>query len=199
MIGEDGDLAEINPLAITKDGRMIAADAKINIDENSLFRHSDTAGWKESEEGNEIEEEATRRGLQFVHLGGNVGIIGNGAGLVMTSLDVVSREGGKPANFLDIGGGAKADVVKNALEIVMMEPGLKGILVNIFGGITRCDEVAKGIIEATKTLNIDVPVVVRLAGTAEQEGREILAQSKFTPASSMQEAAQKVVSLAGLK
>ena len=199
MIGVDADLAEINPLAITKDGRMIAADAKINIDENALYRHGDLAGWKESEEGNEIEEEAHRRGLQFVHLGGNIGIIGNGAGLVMTSLDVVSREGGKPANFLDIGGGAKADVVKNALDIVLMEPGLKGIMINIFGGITRCDEVAKGIIEATETLIINVPVVVRLAGTAEEEGRKILAQSKFTPATSMQEAAQKVVELAGVK
>jgi succinyl-CoA synthetase beta subunit len=200
MIGVDADLAEINPLAITKDGRVIAADAKINIDENSLFRQADLAGWKESEDGHEIEEEATRRGLTFVHLGGNIGIIGNGAGLVMTSLDVVSREGGKPANFLDIGGGAKADVVKNALEVVMMEEGLKGIMINIFGGITRCDDVAKGIIEATKTMEINIPVVVRLAGTAEAEGQEILRTSnKFTPANSMQDAAQKVVALAGVK
>jgi succinyl-CoA synthetase beta subunit len=199
MIGVDADLAEINPLAITKDGRMIAADAKINIDENALYRHSDLAGWRESEEGSEIEEEATRRGLTYVHLGGNIGIIGNGAGLVMTSLDVVSREGGTPANFLDIGGGAKAEVVRNALEVVLMEEGLKGIMINIFGGITRCDEVAKGIIEATKTLNITVPVVVRLAGTAEEEGRAILAGTNLTPASSMQEAAQKVVELAGLR
>jgi succinyl-CoA synthetase beta subunit len=200
MVGVDADLAEINPLAITKDGRMIAADAKINIDENALFRHGDLAGWKESEEGHEIEEEATRRGLTFVHLGGNIGIIGNGAGLVMTSLDVVSREGGKPANFLDIGGGAKADVVKNALELVMMEDGLKGVMINIFGGITRCDDVAKGIIEATKTMDLKIPVVVRLAGTAEKEGQEILAGSdKFTPATSMQDAGQKIVALAGLK
>ena len=201
MVESDADMAEINPLAITTDGRMIAADAKITIDENALFRHSELAGWKESEDGHEIEEEAARRGLTFVHLGGNVGIIGNGAGLVMTSLDVVSREGGKPANFLDIGGGAKADVVKNAIEVVLMEEGLKGIMINIFGGITRCDEVAKGILEATKDMtNLTVPVVVRLAGTAEEEGRRILSTSdKFHPAASMQEAAQKVVSLAGLK
>ena len=201
MVACDADMAEINPLAITTDGRMIAADAKITIDENALFRHSDLAGWKESEDGHEIEEEAARRGLTFVHLGGNVGIIGNGAGLVMTSLDVVSREGGKPANFLDIGGGAKADVVKNAIEVVLMEDGLKGIMINIFGGITRCDEVAKGILEATKDMtNLTVPVVVRLSGTAEEEGREILSSSdKFHPAASMQEAAQKVVALAGLK
>ncbi|MNS61869.1 Succinyl-CoA ligase [ADP-forming] subunit beta [compost metagenome] len=199
MIGEDADLAEINPLAITKDGRMVAADAKINIDDNALYRHPDTSGWKESEDGSEIEEEATRRGLTYVHLGGNVGIIGNGAGLVMTSLDVVSREGGKPANFLDIGGGAKAEVMRNALDVVLKEQGLKGIMVNIFGGITRCDEVAKGMIEATQTLDINVPVVVRLAGTAEEEGRKILEGSKFTPAVSMQDAAQKVVALAGLK
>ena len=201
MVECDADMAEINPLAITTDGRMIAADAKITIDENALFRHSDLAGWRESEEGHEIEEEAARRGLTFVHLGGNVGIIGNGAGLVMTSLDVVSREGGKPANFLDIGGGAKADVVKNAIEVVLMEEGLKGIMINIFGGITRCDEVAKGILEATKDMtNLTVPVVVRLAGTAEEEGRAILATSpKFHPATSMQDAAQQVVALAGLK
>ncbi|HEY9721568.1 MAG TPA: ADP-forming succinate--CoA ligase subunit beta [Oscillatoriaceae cyanobacterium] len=199
LIGTDADLAEINPLAVTKDGRMVAADAKITIDDNALFRHSDLAGWKESEEGNELEEEAGRRGLTYVHLGGNIGIIGNGAGLVMTSLDVVSREGGKPANFLDIGGGAKADVVRNALDVVRQEPGLKGIMINIFGGITRCDEVAKGIIEATKTMDLNVPVVVRLAGTAEAEGQKILEGTKFTPASSMQDAAQKVVSLAGLK
>ena len=200
MIGADADLAEINPLAITQDGRMIAADAKINIDENSLFRHPDLAGWKESEDGHEIEEEATRRGLTFVHLGGNIGIIGNGAGLVMTSLDVVNREGGKPANFLDIGGGAKADVVKNALEIVLMEEGLQGIMINIFGGITRCDEVARGIIHATEGMDLNIPVVVRLSGTEEEAGRRILEGSaKFTPAASMQEAAQKVVSLAGLR
>ncbi len=201
MVACDADMAEINPLAITTDGRMIAADAKITIDENALFRHSDLAGWKESEEGHEIEEEAARRGLTFVHLGGNIGIIGNGAGLVMTSLDVVSREGGQPANFLDIGGGAKADVVKNAIEVVLMEEGLKGIMINIFGGITRCDEVAKGILEATKDMtNLTVPVVVRLAGTAEEEGRAILATSpKFHPAASMQDAAQQVVALAGLK
>lgn len=200
MVECDADLAEINPLAITKDGRMIAADAKITIDENALFRHSELAGWKESEDGHEIEEEAARRGLTFVHLGGNIGIMGNGAGLVMTSLDVVSREGGKPANFLDIGGGAKADVVKNAIEVVLMEEGIKGIMINIFGGITRCDEVAKGILSATADMELNVPVVVRLSGTAEEEGREILKTSdKFHPAASMQEAAQKVVALAGLK
>jgi len=135
-----------------------------------------------------------------VHLGGNIGIIGNGAGLVMTSLDVVSREGGQPANFLDIGGGAKAEVVRNAIEIVMMEEGLKGIMINIFGGITRCDEVAKGMIEATQNMDLKIPVVVRLAGTEEAAGRAILESStKFTAASSMQEAAQKIVALAGLK
>ncbi|MEB3222369.1 MAG: ADP-forming succinate--CoA ligase subunit beta [Candidatus Sericytochromatia bacterium] len=200
MVESDADLAEINPLAITTDGRMVAADAKITIDENALFRHSELAGWKESEEGHEIEEEAARRGLTFVHLGGNIGIMGNGAGLVMTSLDVVTREGGKPANVLDIGGGAKAEVVKNAIEVVLMEDGIKGIMINIFGGITRCDEVAKGILNATAGMALNVPVVVRLSGTAEEEGRQILATSdKFHPAASMQEAAQKVVALAGLK
>lgn len=202
MIGTDADLAEINPLAVTSDGRVIAADAKINLDENALYKHPDLAEWKESEEGNAIEEEASAKGLSYVHLGGNIGIIGNGAGLVMTSLDEVNREGGKPANFLDIGGGAKAEVVRNALGLVLQEEGLKGIMINIFGGITRCDEVAKGILEAASTLNINVPVVVRLSGTEEAAGREILSAGsggRFTPAESMQEAAQKVVALAGLK
>jgi succinyl-CoA synthetase beta subunit len=194
----DASLAEINPLVLTKDHRLIAADAKMNIDDNALFRQAEMAAWQESEENNPIEEEARKRGLTYVHLDGDIGIIGNGAGLVMTSLDVVSREGGKPANFLDIGGGAKSEVVRNALEVVLMEPKVKGIVINIFGGITRCDEVAKGVIEAAGTLDIRVPIVVRLEGTSVEEGKKLLAESNLNlkPASTMREAARQVVQLA---
>ncbi|MEB3203569.1 MAG: ADP-forming succinate--CoA ligase subunit beta [Candidatus Sericytochromatia bacterium] len=194
----DATLAEINPLVITKDGTLIAADAKMDIDENALYRQKDLALLQESEENDPIEEEARRRGLTYVHLDGDIGIIGNGAGLVMTSLDVVAREGGKAANFLDIGGGAKAEVVRNALEVVLLEPKVRGVVINIFGGITRCDEVAKGVIDAAGKLDIKVPVVVRLEGTSVEEGKKLLAESglNLVPAGSMREAAAKVVELA---
>jgi len=191
----DATLAEINPLVITKDGQVIAADCKMDIDDNALFRQKALAAWQESEADSAIEDEARERGLTYVHLDGDIGIIGNGAGLVMTTLDAVGREGGKAANFLDIGGGAKAAVVKNALEVVMMEQP-KGVLINIFGGITRCDEVAKGVLEACGQLDIQVPIVVRLSGTAEAEGRALLEGTSLIPAATMQEAASKVVELA---
>ncbi|MEB3187381.1 MAG: ADP-forming succinate--CoA ligase subunit beta [bacterium] len=191
----DATLAEINPLVITKDGQVIAADCKMDIDDNALFRQKALAAWQESEADSAIEDEARERGLTYVHLDGDIGIIGNGAGLVMTTLDAVGREGGKAANFLDIGGGAKAAVVKNALEVVMMEKP-KGVLINIFGGITRCDEVAKGVLEACGQLDIQVPIVVRLSGTAEAEGRALLEGTSLIPAATMQEAASKVVELA---
>jgi len=191
----DATLAEINPLVITKDGQVIAADCKMDIDDNALFRQKALAAWQESEADSAIEDEARERGLTYVHLDGDIGIIGNGAGLVMTTLDAVGREGGKAANFLDIGGGAKAAVVKNALEVVMMEKP-RGVLINIFGGITRCDEVAKGVLEACGQLDIQVPIVVRLSGTAEAEGRALLEGTSLIPAATMQEAASKVVELA---
>jgi len=170
----------------------------MDIDENALYRQKELALLQESEENDPIEEEARRRGLTYVHLDGDIGIIGNGAGLVMTSLDVVAREGGKAANFLDIGGGAKAEVVRNALEVVLLEPKVKGVVINIFGGITRCDEVAKGVIDAAGKLDIKVPVVVRLEGTSVEEGKKLLAESglNLVPAGSMREAAAKVVELA---
>ena len=194
----DATLAEINPLAILSDGRVIAADCKIVIDDNALFRHPELNDLKEEAEEDPYEAEAHRRGLQYVRLGGNVGVIGNGAGLVMGTLDEVKRAGGSPANFLDIGGGAKAEVVRSALEMVLLDPNVKGVFFNVFGGITRCDEVAKGIIEGTSTMDIHVPIVVRLAGTRVAEGRHLLAQtSNLTPAASMQEAASKIVELVG--
>jgi len=194
-VAVDATLAEINPLVLTKDGRLLAADAKINLDDNALFRHPEWAAWQEESEEDEIEAEAHRRGLQYVRLGGNVGILGNGAGLTMSTVDEVKRAGGQPANFLDIGGGARADQVRTALETVLLDPNVRGVLFNIFGGITRCDEVARGIIEATSTLDIRVPIVVRLAGTNEAEGQALLAGTELIPASTMQAAAAKIVEL----
>ncbi len=195
-IESDGALAEINPLAVTEDGRLLAADAKFQIDDNALFRHPEFEAFKEESEEDEIEAEAHRRGINYVRLGGDIGIIGNGAGLVMGTMDEVARAGGKPADFLDIGGGAKAELVRNSLEIVLSDPNVKGVLFNIFGGITRGDEVAKGIIEGTQSLDIRVPMVVRLAGTRAEEGRKLLEGTNLVPAETMQEAARKIVQLA---
>jgi len=205
----DSSLAEINPLVVTGDGQVLAADAKINIDDNALFRQTKLAELSESAESDEIEAEAHRRGIQYVRLkaeniGGAapaIGVIGNGAGLVMGTLDEVTRVGrGRgvgPANFLDVGGGARSDAVRNSLEIVLMNPDVKGVLINIFGGITRCDEVAKGIIEAAGSLDINVPLVVRLTGTNEEEGQRILReQSDYAPFTDFGEAAERVVELA---
>jgi succinyl-CoA synthetase beta subunit len=191
----DCSLAEINPLVLTGDGVLIAADAKINIDDNALFRHKELAQYQEAQEDDPIEAEAHKRGLTYVRLEGDIGIIGNGAGLVMTTLDVVQREGGKPANFLDIGGGAKAEVVTKAIDTVLLDKNVKGIFFNIFGGITRGDEVAKGMLEAISTMDIKVPIVVRLTGTRAEEGLKLLEGSPLTPASTMQEGAQKIVAL----
>lgn len=191
----EATLTEINPLVLTKGGDFIAADAKIILDDNALFRHPELLVYREIAESDPIERRAHQQNIAYVRLGGDIGIIGNGAGLVMTTLDVVSLSGGKPANFLDIGGGAKADVVKKALEIVLSDSNVKGILFNIFGGITRCDEVAKGIIQAASGLEIKMPVVVRLCGTRSKEGEEILSQANFTPAETMREAAEKIVEL----
>ena len=197
----DATLCEINPLVITGAGRLIAGDGKIEIDQNAEFRHHDLV--KElgddqaaSSSGEDpLEVEAKRRGLTYVHLGGNIGVVGNGAGLVMNTLDLVKQHGGEPANFLDIGGGAKAEVVRNALEMVLLDPQVKGIFVNIFGGITRGDEVATGLIAARDQLHIKVPLVVRMTGTREAEGRQILEGAGITPAVSAPEAAQKIVDL----
>ncbi|MBV9851464.1 MAG: ADP-forming succinate--CoA ligase subunit beta [Armatimonadetes bacterium] len=199
-VGTDATLAEINPLVITKDGQIIAGDAKWDIDENALFRHPEFVQFQDSAEQDPIEAEAHRRGIQYVRLeGGDIGIIGNGAGLVMTTMDEVKRAGGKPADFLDIGGGAKAEAVTSSLQVVLSDPNVKGVLFNIFGGITRGDEVAKGIIEGTKSLDIKVPIVIRLAGTRAEEGAELLKTTDLVPAATMQEAAAKIVELAYAK
>ncbi|HEX6122451.1 MAG TPA: ADP-forming succinate--CoA ligase subunit beta [Ktedonobacterales bacterium] len=189
----DATLAEINPLALTGDGQVIAADAKILLDDNALPRQKEYAGWSEPEEANPLEFAAKQEGLTYVKLDGDVGIIGNGAGLVMTTLDMVARAGGKPANFLDIGGGAKAETMKKALLFVARDPQVKGILVNIFGGITRGEEVAKGIILAQAELPAGMPIVARLSGTGEEEGRALLADAGLTWGKDMQDGARKIV------
>lgn len=192
-VASDASLAEINPFVLTADGQCLAADAKMNIDDNALFRHPEFNAYREESVEDPIEAEAHRRGIQYVRLGGDIGIIGNGAGLVMSTLDEVSRAGGKPANFLDIGGGAKADLVRNALELVLMDPNVKGVLFNVFGGITRGDEVAKGILEGIRALEVKVPLVIRLAGTRAEEGLALLEGTGLIPAVTMQEAARKIV------
>ncbi len=198
FIESDASLAEINPLALTVDGQVQAADAKILIDDNGLFRQKEYSSWAETEESNPLEFEAKQEGLTYVKLDGNIGVIGNGAGLVMTTLDMVARVGGKPANFLDIGGGAKAEIMRKALTFVARDPQVKGILVNIFGGITRGEEVAKGVIMAQPDLPKGMPIVVRLSGTGAEEGKELLKQhAGLDWGKDMREAAQKIVATVG--
>lgn len=199
FIESDASLAEINPLALTADGKVQAADAKILIDDNGLFRQKEYATWAEPEESNPLEYEAKQAGLTYVKLDGDVGIIGNGAGLVMTTLDMVARVGGKPANFLDIGGGAKAEVMYKALTFVARDPQVKGILVNIFGGITRGEEVANGVIMAQAELPKGMPVVVRLSGTGAEEGRALLKDAGLDWGKDMRDAAQKIVAAIAAK
>jgi succinyl-CoA synthetase beta subunit len=192
----DAVTAEINPLVITKQGELIAGDAKLETDENAAWRHKDLEERYGSVLGSDpYEEEAKKRGLTYVSLDGDIGIIGNGAGLCMNTLDLVARAGGKAANFCDIGGGAKAEVVENALAVILMNPHVKGVLMNVFGGITRGDEVAKGLVRARDNLGMKLPLVVRMSGTNEEEGRAILKQNGIEPGASAWEAAQKIVEL----
>ncbi len=195
LVRYDCLLAEINPLVITGDGKIVVADAKVDIDDNALFRHSDLLPYREESFDNEMDRLATEQGLTYVHLGGDIGVIGNGAGLVMNTLDVVTESGSKPANFLDIGGGAQADQVVKAITMVLSDPAVKGLIFNIFGGITRCDEVARGMLQAAENMTIRVPVVVRLAGTQEEAGRALLEGSRYVPVGSVQEAARRIQGL----
>ena len=192
----DAVTAEINPLVVTSKGEVIAGDAKLEIDENAAWRHKDLEQrYGDVLEGDPYEVEAKKRGLTYVSLDGEIGIIGNGAGLCMSTLDLVPRAGGRAANFCDIGGGAKAQVVENALAVILMNPKVKGVLMNVFGGITRGDEVAKGLVSARDNLKMKLPLVVRLSGTREKEGREILKQNGIEPGANAWEAAQKIVEL----
>ncbi|MBA2446902.1 MAG: ADP-forming succinate--CoA ligase subunit beta [Chloroflexi bacterium] len=196
FLDSDASLAEINPLMVTAEGIVIAADAKFDVDDNALFRHAELLEYKEESEEDPIEAEAHRRGVTYVRLDGDIGVVGNGAGIVMTTLDIVNRVGGKPANFCDIGGGANAERVREALSIVLMDDKIRGVLFNVFGGITRGDEVAKGILEATASLDIKIPMVVRMAGTRAEEGLKLLEGSSLVPVAEPVEAARRVVALA---
>jgi succinyl-CoA synthetase beta subunit len=200
FVAEDAMLVEVNPLLVTGDRQVVALDAKVTIDGNSLFRHPDTSEFRS--EGNEDPQEkmAKERGLTFVKLDGNIGILGNGAGLVMSTLDVVAQAGGRPANFLDAGGGSKADAIVNAVEVILSNPAVTAVLFNIFGGITRGDEVANGLVTAFGQLKPTVPFVVRLDGTNDEEGRRILAEAQLPNVhveKTMLGAAARVVELAG--
>jgi succinyl-CoA synthetase beta subunit len=192
----DAVTAEINPLVVTQKGEVIAGDAKLETDENASWRHKELEErYGGVVEGDPYEVEAKTRGLTYVSLDGDIGIVGNGAGLCMSTLDLVQRAGGRPANFCDIGGGAKAEVVENALAVILMNPRVKGVLINVFGGITRGDEVAKGIVTARDRLQMKLPLVVRMSGTREEEGRAILKANSIEPGANAWEAAQKIVEL----
>ncbi len=193
----DSSLAEINPLIITKDGSVLALDAKMNFDDNALFRHPDIAEMRDIHEEEPLEVEASKYNLNYIKLDGNVGCMVNGAGLAMATMDIIMHAGGMPANFLDVGGGASEEAVKNAFKILVSDPNVKAALINIFGGIVRCDRVARGIVNAAKEVKLTIPMVVRLEGTNVKEGKEILEKSglQFHVAATMKEAAEKVVSL----
>jgi succinyl-CoA synthetase beta subunit len=199
FVAEEAMLVEVNPLTVLSDRSVKALDAKVTLDGNSLFRHPDNAALRNPGAEDEQEQMAHERGLTYVKLDGDIGILGNGAGLVMSTLDVVAQFGGKPANFLDAGGGSKAEAITSAVEVILSDPKVKAVLFNIFGGITRCDEVANGLIEAFAQIKPTVPFVVRLDGTNDVEGRKILAEANLPnveTASTMNEAAQKVVEAA---
>jgi succinyl-CoA synthetase beta subunit len=201
FVSEEATLMEVNPLIVTPERAVMALDAKVTLDDNALMRHADNAQLRDPSDEDEQEQMAKERGLTFVKLDGDIGILGNGAGLVMSTLDVVAQYGGEPANFLDAGGGSKAEAITSAVEVILSNPQVKAVLFNIFGGITRCDEVANGLIEAFNLLGdkITVPFVVRLDGTNDVEGRRILAEANLAgvhTAATMNEAAEKVVALA---
>jgi succinyl-CoA synthetase beta subunit len=199
FVREDATLVEVNPLLITKAREVVALDAKVTIDASALYRHPDVAELRDVSAEDPQERMAKERGLTYVKLDGNIGILGNGAGLVMSTLDVVAQAGGKPANFLDAGGGSKAEAITSAVEVILSDPKVRAVLFNIFGGITRCDEVARGLIEAFRQVEPDVPFVVRLDGTNDKEGRELLAEANLPNVhteATMLGAAEKVVELA---
>ena len=197
FIENDASLAEINPLVVTTDERVIALDAKMNFDDSALFRHPEIEKLRDLEEEDPLEVEASKHHLNYIKLDGNVGCMVNGAGLAMATMDIIKYAGGMPANFLDVGGAANVETVRNGFKIILSDPNVKAILINIFGGIVRCDRVAKGIIEAAKSIEIRVPMVIRLAGTNAEEAAVLLEQSgmNFEIAHTLEEAATKVVQL----
>ncbi|RKZ18729.1 ADP-forming succinate--CoA ligase subunit beta [bacterium] len=195
----DASLAEINPFVVTDSGDLIAIDSKINFDDNAIFRHPDYEGMKDLTPDEKVEEEAKKKGLSFIKLEGNIGCVVNGAGLAMATMDVIKHFGGEPANFLDVGGSSNPEKVKAAMDIILRDKNVKSIWFNIFGGITRCDDIATGLVEALKGSDVDIPIIVRLTGTNEDKGREILRDSgiKLHLVESMSEGAKMAIQLAG--
>jgi len=189
----DATLVEVNPLAITSEGRIIALDAKIILDDNALFRHANLADLRDKDAELSGEMDGRKIGVSFIRMNGNIGCLVNGAGLAMATMDIIKNMGGEPANFLDIGGGANAEKVTDSLRLILNDPNVKSVLINVFGGITRCDEVAKGVINACKAINVKQPIVVRLVGTNDQEGMNLLKGSKLIPAKSLMDAARIAV------
>jgi len=195
FVDNDAFLAEINPLGILEEGRLLALDAKMNFDDNALFRHPKIEQLRDVEEEDPLEVEASRHSVNYIRLGGSIGCMVNGAGLAMATMDLIKLCGGEPANFLDVGGGASVEQVENAFRILVSDRAVKAILINIFGGILRCDVLAQGVIEAASQLKVKVPIVVRLEGTNVEEGRDLLKRSglNFTVAADMQDAAEKAI------
>ncbi|MGE0451212.1 MAG: ADP-forming succinate--CoA ligase subunit beta [Vicinamibacterales bacterium] len=198
FLATDASLIEINPLVVTASGDLLALDAKMNFDDNALYRHQDIRDLRDLDEEDHLEIEASKFSLNYIHLDGNIGCMVNGAGLAMATMDIIKLAGGEPANFLDVGGGANAEQIRNAFKILMSDKNVKAVLINIFGGILRCDVLAQGVIAAVKELGVPVPIVIRMEGTNVEEGKRLLRESgmNFATADSMGEAATKVVELA---
>ena len=198
FVEQDASLVEVNPCIVTRDGRLVALDAKINFDDNALFRHPELAALRDLNEEEPLEIEASKHALNYIKLDGNVGCMVNGAGLAMSTMDIIQLAGGQPANFLDVGGGASAEQIREAFKILVADKSVRAVLINIFGGILRCDRLATGVVEAARQLHLTVPIVVRMEGTNVKQGREILRKSglNFTVAADMKDAAQKVVARA---
>jgi succinyl-CoA synthetase beta subunit len=199
FVATDASLLEINPLIVTKEGDLLALDAKMNFDDNSLYRHGDIRDLRDLSEEDPLEVEASKFSLNYIRLDGNIGCMVNGAGLAMATMDIIKLAGGMPANFLDVGGGANAEQIRNAFKILMSDRNVKAVLINIFGGILRCDVLAQGVIAAVRELGVPVPIVIRMKGTNVEEGKRMLAESglNFATADAMNDAADKVVALAG--
>jgi succinyl-CoA synthetase beta subunit len=199
FVATDASLVEINPLVVTQAGDLLALDAKMNFDDNSLYRHADLKDLRDLAEEDPLEIEASKYSLNYIHLDGNIGCMVNGAGLAMATMDIIKLAGGEPANFLDVGGGANAEQIRHAFKILMSDKNVRAVLINIFGGILRCDVLAEGVIAAVKELGVRVPIVIRMEGTNVEEGKRLLHESRmnFTTADSMDEAAKQVVQLAG--
>jgi succinyl-CoA synthetase beta subunit len=201
FVETDASMIEINPLIVTKGGDLLALDAKVTFDDNALYRHPDLKDLRDISEEDPLEVEASKFSLNYIRLDGNIGCMVNGAGLAMATMDIIKLAGGEPANFLDVGGGANAEQIKNAFRILMMDKNVNAVLINIFGGILRCDILAAGVIAAVKELGVPVPIVIRMEGTNVDEGKRMLKESglNFTTADSMGDAAQSVVALAGAR